>query len=291
MNEQKKIKLFATRDFSENFDMALSFIKQNYGTVLKPLCMLIPVLIIAVFIAPDTSSISTDIYSYDNPLDIYAEIFTLGYFISIFLSRAAVFLLSLYVIAYMAVYSQTKDGIVKMSDVWNKVLNALLPVFLGSIIFWILVSIGSMLCIIPGAIVFVYLGFFDYVYINEKRGLMDSFQRSFELVQNNFWMTFGMGLVFAILILIGSIIFAIPSYLTGFGIAFGIDFFSSSIFTYLAGTIASLGQFILLPILYMAMGVVYYSLRNQSEMIDEDSEIDSIGIHNQEENTNTNTPY
>ncbi len=43
-----------------------------------------------------------------------------------------------------------------------------------------------------------------------------------------------------------------------------------------------------MPILYMAMGVVYYSLRNQSEMIDEDSEIDSIGAHNQEED---NTSY
>ena len=276
MEQPKKIKLFASRDFSENFDLALTFIKQNYGAVLKPLCLLIPLLIIAVFVAPDTSSISTDIYSYDNPMDIYGEIFTMGYFVSIFLSRAAVFLLSLFVIAYMAAYTESSDGVVKMSDAWNKVLNAVLPVFLGSIIFWILVSIGSVLCIIPGVIVFVYLGFFDYVYINEKIDLMGSFQRSFELVKNNFFTTLGMGIVFGILVLIGSLIFAIPAYLTGFGMAFGFDLFSNPIFVYFASLVSSLGQFILLPIMYMAMGVVYYSLRNQVDKIDEFSEIDGI---------------
>jgi len=288
MNEPKKIKLFASRDFSENFDLALTFIKLNYGAVLKPLCILIPVIIISVFVAPDMSNISTDIYSYDNPLDIYGEIFTLGYFISLFLGRLAVFLLSLYVIAYMAVYSQTKDGIVKMSEVWNKVLNTVLPVFVTSIIFWILVSIGSMLCLIPGIIVFVYLGFFDYVYINENRGIIGSLQRSYELVQGNFWTTLGIGLVFGILIAIGSIIFTIPTYFTSFGMIFGVEFFSNSIFIYIASLISSLGQFLLLPIIYMAMGVVYYSLRNQSDNIDEDSEIDSIGTFNNEEN---NTSY
>ena len=288
MSETKKIKLFATRDFSENFDLALTFIKHNYGAILKPLCILIPVIIISVFIAPDMSDISTDIYSYDNPLDIYGQIFTFGYFVSFFLGRLAVFLLSLYVISYMAVYVQTKDGIVKMSDVWNKVLNTVLPVFVTSILFWILVTIGSMLCIIPGIIVFVYLGFFDYVYINENLGITGSLQRSYELVQGNFWTTLGIGLVFGILVVIGSVIFTMPSYLTGFGVAFGIDFFSNSIFTYIAGLISSLGQFLLLPILYMAMGVVYYSLRNQSDNIDEDSEIDSIGTFN---NGEDNTSY
>lgn len=283
MNEHKKIRLFATRDFSENFDMALNFIKQNYGAVLKPLCILIPIIIISVFVAPDTSSISTDIYSYDNPLDIYREIFTIGYFLAVFLALMSTFILMLYVISYMAVYSQSEDGKVKASDAWNKVLNSVLPLFLGGIIFWILVSIGSMLCIIPGIIVFVYLSFFNYVYINEKRGLFESFQRSYELVKGNFWNTLGIGLVFGILIAIGSLIFTIPSYLTGFGMAFGVDLFSNSIFIYIAGLISSLGQFILLPILHMAMGVVYYSLRNQSENINEESEIDNIGKYNDNE--------
>ncbi|MBB4035681.1 putative membrane protein [Dysgonomonas hofstadii] len=288
MNEPKKIKLFATRDFSENFDLALTFIKQNYGTVLKSLCLLIPVILVTVFLTPNTNNISTDVYNYDDVWDLYGQIFTFGYFIAVFFSIMTSLLGYTFVVAYMAEYTKTTNGVVKASDVWSRVLNVVLPVLLCSIIFAILVSIGSILCIIPGIIVYNYLGFYIYVYVNEKRGVIESFQRSFELVQGNFWSTLGMGIVFLILVIIGSIIFLIPSYLSAFGVLIGIDFLSSDIYVYMANLIGSLGQFILMPILYMAMGVVYYSLRNQSEMIDEDSEIDSIGAHNQEED---NTSY
>jgi len=283
MNEPKKIKLFATRDFSENFDLALTFIKQNYGTVLKSLCLLIPIILVAIFLTPNTNNISTDVSSYDGIWDLYGQIFTLGYFIAMFFTTLVSLLSYTFVVSYMAEYTKTTDGVVKASDVWSRVLNKILVVFFASIIFGILAGIGFILCIIPGIIIYNYLGFYIYVYVNEKRGFIESFQRSFELVQGNFWSTLGIGIVFFILVIIGSIIFLIPSYLSAFGIAIGIDFLSSDIYVYIASLIGSLGQFILMPILYMAMGVVYYSLRNQSEMIDEDSEIDSIGT-NEENN-------
>jgi len=286
MNEPKKIKLFGTRDFSENFDMALTFIKHNYGAILKPLCILIPIILIAVFVAPDTTSLTSgDIYSYDNPMDIYKEIFTMGYFISIFLTSLASFLSFVFVVAYMAEYTKTTDGVVKISDVWSKTLNVAIPVFFASILFGIAVSIGTILCIIPGIIVYVYLGFYIYVYINEGLGIIDSFQRSYDLVKGNWWMTFGFGLVFMILLIIAAMIFTIPTYLAGIGIALDIEFLTGSIYMYIANMISSLGSFILYPIVYMAMGVVYYSLRNQADKIDEETEIDSIGTFNNEDTT------
>jgi hypothetical protein len=278
--EHQKIKLFGNRDFSENFDMTLNFIKLNYGAILRGICILIPLILIFVFLTPNTQDIAAS-YSYDDIWGTYAEIFTLNYIISFFLSVICTFLIYLYVIAYMALYAKSPDGVVKSADVWSKVLNALLPTFIASIIFGILVGIGAMLCLIPGIILYVYFGFYIYVYVNEDRSMMDSFTRSLDLVKNNWWITFGYGLIFALLIFIGRLIFAIPSFLTGLGSSLEIEFLSSDIFFYIVTLISGVGDLMLLPILYMAMGVMYYSHRNKLEGLDMESEIDNIGNDNQ----------
>ncbi|MDR2954615.1 MAG: hypothetical protein LBV43_06000 [Prevotella sp.] len=276
MEEFQKIRLFGSRDFAGNFDMTLSFVKQNYVPIIKALAIVIPVLLIIAFVAP-TNSLMGDFSSYTDPLDIYGEIFTVGYFVSIFLNWLVMYVISLYVVAYMALYAKSPDGKVKSSEVWSKMADVFLPVFGASILFGIMFMIGLMLCIIPGIILYVYLGFYMYVYINEEKGIIDSFYRSFELVTRNWWVTFGYGLIFLVLIYIGQMIFSIPSFITGIGIGLRIDFLTSQVFLYIATFISEIGSFLLIPIMYMAMGVMYYSHRNKIERIDLESDIDSIG--------------
>lgn len=184
----------------------------------------------------------------------------------------------------MALYVKSPDGSVKNSDVWSKLANSFLPLIGGGIIFGLLSTIGFILCIIPGIIIYVYLGFYAYVYINEDKGVINSFYRSYEIVSNNWWITLGYGLVFLILISVGSAIFTIPTYLILLGHGLQIDFLTSDVFAYLANFIASVGQLLLYPILYIAMGVMYYSHRNKIERVDMETEIDSIGVSSQESN-------
>ncbi len=263
MNEIQKIKLFGTRDFSGNFDMTLSFIKQNYAAIFKPLCILIPVLLIAVYFIPNTQSM--DLTGYNDPMDMYRDTFTLGFFLAYFLMGLVSYLVYLYVVSYMAIYAKSDDGIVKSSDVWSKVKSVFLPVLGGSIIFGILVGIGTLFCIIPGVIVYVYLGFYMYVYINDETGVIDSFQRSYELVKGNWFITFGFGLVFLILLSILGAVFAIPTYIAMVGRFLEVDFLTSDIYMYMASLISGVGGIMIYPILYIAMGVMYYSHRNQIE--------------------------
>ncbi|MCU6167560.1 hypothetical protein KWH76_22415, partial [Enterobacter roggenkampii] len=53
METHEKIRLNGNRDFSGNFDMAIKFIKQNFGPIARGLVYLIPVLLIAVFMLPN----------------------------------------------------------------------------------------------------------------------------------------------------------------------------------------------------------------------------------------------
>lgn len=269
-----KIKLYETRDFSSNFDTTLNFIKQNYGAILKPLLIVIPVVLVAVFFQPDNSDIEFD---FNDPWSFYQELFTFKFFLSSFLYWIATFFMMIYTTCYMAEYTKSADGKVDSSKVWPKALGALLPVFAGYLIYSILVGIGAMLCLIPGIIVAIYLYFYMYVYIVEDRGVVDSLQRSYELVKGNWWSTFGYLFVFGIISIIISLIFAIPTLLVTLGAYMQIGFFTGDVFIYITSLIAGMGEVLMAPIMCIAGGVMYFSYRNQLEGIDMESDIDNIG--------------
>lgn len=270
----KKIKLYETRDFSSNFDTTLNFIKQNYGAILKSVLIVIPVILLAVYIQPNTSDIQVD---YQNPWAVFAQVFTFKFFLAYFLIWLSLFIVMLYTTCYMAEYAKSADGKVDTANVWPKVFASILPVLAASILYSILVTVGTVLCIIPGIMIAVYLYFYMYVYIVEDRGVVDSLQRSYELVKGNWWVTFGYLIVFGIISFILSLIFMIPSLFVTLGSAMQIDFFTGDVFTYIASFIENIGQVLVYPIVYIAGGIMYFSYRNQLEGLDMESDIDNIG--------------
>lgn len=270
----EKIKLYETRDFSSNFDTTLNFIKQNYGAILKPLLIVIPLILVAVLLMPDQSDIE---YDFRDPWSVYGQIFTFKYFIANLFIWLSLFVVMLYTTCYMAVYAKSPDGTVKSSEVWPKVFSSILPVFAASIIYTILMCIGFVFCLIPGIIIFVYLYFYMYAYIVEDTGVVESLQRSYELVKGNWWVTLGYLIVFGIISFILSLIFAIPTLLITLGAYMQIDFLTSEVFVYITSLIAHLGDVLVYPVTYIAGGVMYFSYRNQLEGIDMESDIDNIG--------------
>lgn len=278
MEKAQKIKLFGSRDFSGNFDMTLNFLKQNYLSILKGMLVLIPVYLIISYLTPTTASLTPSADMYGGAFSTFMSIFTINFVIAYILIIIVSLATFLYITSYMALYAKSPDGIVKSADVWSKVAKAFLPILGASIIFGILVSIGFILCIIPGIIVYVYLGFYCYVYVSEEKGVIDSFYRSYELVTNNWWVTFGYGFVFLLVVSIIGGIFSVPAYLAALGPILQIDFLSGAVYGYISGFISYIGTFILYPVLYVAMGVMYFSHRNKVEGVDIETEIDNIGI-------------
>jgi hypothetical protein len=270
----KKIKLYETRDFSGNFDTTLNFIKQNYGAILKPLLIVIPVILLAVYLQPNTSDIQVD---YQNPWVAFAQVFSFEFLLANILIWLSLFIVMLYTTCYMAEYVKSADGKVDTANVWPKVFASILPVLAASILYSILMAVGFLLCLIPGIMIAVYLYFYMYVYIVEDRGVVDSLQRSYELVKGNWWVTFGYLIVFGIISFILSLIFMIPSIFVGLGAFMQIDFLTGDVFIYIASFIKGIGQVLVYPIVYIAGGVMYFSYRNQLEGIDMESDIDNIG--------------
>lgn len=291
METQQKIKLIADRDFGGNFDLSIKFIKQNYTSVLKGLVYLIPLLMIAAFFVPNLFDIYYDLgrginnsnngsFSQDNPFEGISILGIIGAYILLLI---VMFLIIVYTISYMALYQKSENGTVAVSEVWSKTFKVALPVLLGSILFGIAFCIGYIFCIIPGLIVAVYLGFYIYVYINEDLSIIDSFQRSFALVQNNFWVTLGFGMAFSMLIGMVSVIFILPMYAGMIASMLQVEFFANDIVFYICITILFCIYILLYPALYMAMGTLYYSHRAKLDGPDIESEIENIGNYSYEQ--------
>lgn len=294
MKTREKIQLFGNRDFSGNFDMSIKFIKQNFGPIVKGLAYMIPVLLIIVFLTPNLFKIYFAIGSSKyNPdamemlFDDYSAFTVIGAIIAYILLLTAILVMALFTIIYIAQYVKSEDGVVNTAEVWRKVPKAFLPALGGSILYGLAVLVGTLLCYIPGIIVTVYLGFYLYIYINEDLGIIDSFQRSVELIKNNFWVTLGYSLVFSFIVGMASIVFIIPFYAGLIGSMFQVEFLASELFFISTAMIFLVGYLFVYTIMYVAMGVMYYSHRNKLEGVDMETEIDNIGKFS----NNPNKPY
>lgn len=291
MEKNQKIKLYQSRDFAGNFDTALTFIKQNYFIILKPILWFVPIMLLVAFFMPNENDIMegmSDADIYENPFSMYNGMFTLGFFVAYFLMIVASFLVMLYVTCYMHLYAQSVDGKVDSSKVWSKVFDSVLPLFVSSILYGIVVTVGTVLCIIPGIIAAVYLYFYTYAYIVEGKSIVDCLSRSYELVKNNWWVTLGFMIVFGIITSIVSAVFSFPVILGMVGNILNIDIFSSDIYYYISTFISYAGSLLVYPVLYIAMGVMFFSHRNKLEGIDMETEIDTIGSIGKDFPDNTN---
>jgi len=83
-------------------------------------------------------------------------------------------------------------------------LASILPVVAASLVFSVLVSLASLLLLIPG--VLIWLAYWLYVpaIVVEKRGIMESFRRSAFLTRGRRWMVVGLWLVVGIAALLVS---------------------------------------------------------------------------------------
>jgi uncharacterized membrane protein len=80
------------------------------------------------------------------------------------------------------------------------------PVYIGaSIVFGIAASIGLVLCIIPGIIVYLIWGFYGFVIADrgESTGFGEAFSRSAEITKGNRWNLLGFGIVLLLINFVG----------------------------------------------------------------------------------------
>ena len=108
------------------------------------------------------------------------------------------------------------DNMVRRQEVdfrseWQRALRALLSLVVSSLVLFVALLVGYILLIVPGVILTVSLVFFQYAVVLDGKGPIQALNRSHTLVWGNWWRTFLVLIVMA-LVLVGIVIVVLAPF-------------------------------------------------------------------------------
>ncbi|MDH5609347.1 MAG: hypothetical protein OEY56_07685, partial [Cyclobacteriaceae bacterium] len=193
---EPKIELHQIRDFGAKINVTIEYIRQNFAPLMKlvllvavPLSLLFGILLSDLFGSMISMSQNPDM----------DDVEALGFLGKIGTSYLAMVVLSMVTYAFMlsGIYgymklNQQQEVRPTPSDVIGAVLGKI-PGVLGLMLLISVVTVlGFFLFIIPGIYLMVTLSLAIPIYLFEDQGIGEAFGRSFRLIREKWWRTFGL---------------------------------------------------------------------------------------------------
>lgn len=198
------------RDLGATLEVASTFIKQNFGRIMKPtlVVVVIPLVLGAVLMVIGMRNIYSNIGTND-PTQIFSSFEAL---VPAYLLIMITFMLAnVMYIGYIKLYTEGLEEIT-LNDLLPIVKSKALTLFLSSILLVIILYIGMLLCVLPGIYLAIVFAHFFPIYIIEGNGFGASWKRSFFLIKDNWWSSFGLYIVTYLISLGMMILVYIPVY-------------------------------------------------------------------------------
>ena len=234
------IEFHRTRDFSRKLNATFEFIKQNFKSLGKSILFIAgpPVLVASLVIG----SFMSDFMSFamtGNPAEEMENYFmSVSFWLQILLMIVFFTISGVMNIAtinnYLQLYEIKRTNKIEVSEVWERVRNTFWTYFNTMMLFVVLGIATYIVLLIPVGIlavvspVLVFLGgmffFCGFIYLMfsvsltfivrtyEKTGFFEAITRSFKLVKDKWWSTFGLITVLYLIMAVTSYIFMIPWY-------------------------------------------------------------------------------
>ena len=244
MENFKAIEYHHTRDFSRKMNTTFEFIRQNFKSLGKSILLIAgpPVLIASLIIATFVGEfMGLTRAAANNPGD--GEVFE-TYFMSVTFWLQIVLMLLLFLVSsimsiatinnYIILYEERQTNNINVSEVWTRVRETFWMYFRTTLVFFLLAIVVYIILIIPVALLaaispaLIFLGmmamFCGLIYLivsvsmtyivraYEKKNFFDAIARSFKLVRDKWWSTFGIIMVLYLVMMTISYIFMIPWY-------------------------------------------------------------------------------
>jgi len=149
------------------------------------------------------------------------------------------------------------------------VKSNILKILIFSIGYALVTTFATILLIIPGIYVSVALMIVFVVGLNENLSFFNAMSRSFYLVKNKWWFTFGLLLVLSLIQGFLGFLFQVPQYIAMFVVAFNsVDGNGNNSFTeiiFIVTSIISSLNFLFYAISIIGIAFHYFSLIEQKE--------------------------
>ncbi len=149
----------------------------------------------------------------------------------------------------------------------------------------IIIFFGFMLCVIPGVYLYVPMSMVFSLLVFRNISVSDSINESFQLVKDEWWITFATLFVLGIIIWLISMVFSIPAVVYSLTKTFTAATEStmsdpSSMFDWvfiILNTISSAAQYILYIITAVATAFIYFNLNERKHSTGAFEQIESLG--------------
>lgn len=189
------------------------------------------------------------------------------------------------VLGAMKSYAENKGEIMEEAVEWE-VRSKFWKLWGGNILVGILTFFGILLCIIPGIYLMVPLSLITSVIIFQNKGVMDAFAECFQLIKNNWWITFATILIIGILFYIINFVLQLPLTIYVLSKVFVenpdgiVD--SDGVMNWIVislNLLFTLLQYILFSIIVISLGFIYFNLNEKKYHTGTFEEIDNLGKH------------
>ena len=154
-----------------------------------------------------------DFVSYDIETsdEAYTIILTIVVVIVLIISGIATAVMSQSSILYFIESYIENNGTTDFTSIRKKVYQNFWSFFGLGIIIGLSVGIGMMFCIIPGIYLYVPLSLAFAIYVFSKKNVMDSYNYSFTLIKEEWWITFATIFIIGIIVGIAGAAFSMPA--------------------------------------------------------------------------------
>jgi hypothetical protein len=221
------IELVSPRDFGEIISDTFAFIRQNFKPLLKYFFIFCGFFILVTASMTILLQIKAiNIVNNYNP-DNFGE----NGFTRVFSLVWAYLLLGLFfvlqtvavnvtVLSFITLYKQKKNTIPTSEEMWGYIKYFYLRILGSSIVLYLLIGLGTVFCFLPGIYLLVVFALVPPIMIMENTSFGYAFNKSFRLIKDNWWVTFGVIVVIWIVLYVLNLAISIPSMILGAGNVF-----------------------------------------------------------------------
>ena len=292
---EQKVELRKIRDFGENLNDTILFIRQNFKSLLTSFFCIAGIFMLTSAILSGMyqsqfSSLFEDIFNRKNQRTTSpVAMFNGTYFLVLVFAWLNYVAMQVSVISYIKIYDAKGEETPAIAEVWNVFKRYFFKVFLYSIPIALLIVVGFFLCLAPGVYLAVVFAQFSVVLIMEDETFGGAYLRCFKLIRENFWISLVIYfLTYLIAVFSGSIISLIVGSITAL-----ISYFTTRNINATVGIVASILDifaFIFYIVYYVAICLHYFNLAEKYDGTGMMRKLDSIG-DNEQNFDNTQEQY
>ncbi|MGY3052677.1 hypothetical protein ACVWYG_000873 [Pedobacter sp. UYEF25] len=187
------------RDFGQIINDTFTFIRQNFKPLIKTYFLFCGIFVLGSMVAMLMQQFkSVNLFNSAGSAGVARDPF-LGlrslmsweYLIAIIFSVATYVSMLTSILSYIAIYVRKGNVAPSIDEVWTYFKYYFFRIFGGSIPLILLLTVGFVFCLIPGFYLFPFIAMIFPIIVIENGEFGYSFSRSFKIIKDNFWLTFG----------------------------------------------------------------------------------------------------